>query len=61
MKENFHIYHLNKIKKLTEEQKLIKESDNYNDMFDILVNISIRMPIDTSPHTRGINTQNSIS
>jgi hypothetical protein len=36
IKENFHIYHFNKINKLIEEQKLTKESYNQNTMFDIM-------------------------
>jgi hypothetical protein len=30
IKENFHIYHFNKLNKLIEEQKLNKENDNQN-------------------------------
>jgi hypothetical protein len=37
IKENFHTYHFNKLNKLIKEQKLIKESDNQNSMFDIII------------------------
>jgi hypothetical protein len=37
IKENFDIYHFNKLNKLIEEQKLIKESGNQNSMFDIKI------------------------
>jgi hypothetical protein len=40
IKENFHIYHLNKNNKLIEEQKSNKESHNQNEMFDIIININ---------------------
>jgi hypothetical protein len=42
IKENFHIYHLNQINKLIEDQKHDKENHNQNDMFGIIVNISTR-------------------
>jgi hypothetical protein len=59
IKENFHIYYLNKTNKLIEEQKPNMESHNQNNMFDIIVNISTR-PTDTSRHTRDINTRHDI-
>jgi hypothetical protein len=37
IRENFHIYRLNKLNKLIEEPKLNKENDNQNGMFDIIV------------------------
>jgi hypothetical protein len=40
IKENFHIYHLNKNNKLIEEKKSNKESHNQNEMFDIIININ---------------------
>jgi hypothetical protein len=40
IKENFHIYHLNKTSKLIEWQKSKKESHIQNEMFDIIVNIN---------------------
>jgi hypothetical protein len=40
IKENFHIYHLNKTNKLIEEEKPNKESHNQNEMFHIIVNIN---------------------
>jgi hypothetical protein len=46
-KENFQIYHFNKLNKLIEEQKHIKESDNQNSMFDIIVKHQY-MPTQTS-------------
>jgi hypothetical protein len=49
IKENFHIYHLNKTNKLIEEQKPNKDSHNQNEMFNIIVN-------NTRPQTRP-NTQ----
>jgi hypothetical protein len=36
IKENFHIYDFNKLNKLIEEQKHMKERDNQNSMFEII-------------------------
>jgi hypothetical protein len=37
IKENFYIYHFNKLNNLIEEQKHMKESNNQNSMFDIII------------------------
>jgi predicted house-cleaning noncanonical NTP pyrophosphatase (MazG superfamily) len=37
IKEDFHIYHFNKLNKLIEEQKHIKESKNLRNMFDLII------------------------
>jgi hypothetical protein len=50
IKENFHIYHLNKTNMLIEEQKANKDNHTQNEMFDIITNIG------THPQTRH-NTQ----
>jgi hypothetical protein len=50
IKENFHIYHLNKTNMLIEEQKDNKDNHIQNEMFDVITNIS------THPQTRH-NTQ----
>jgi hypothetical protein len=56
IKENFHIYHFNKLNKLIEEQKLNKEGNIRNDMFDILVNISTRPHIVKRGRRVGLTT-----
>jgi hypothetical protein len=45
IKENFHIYHLNKTNVLIEEQKANKDNHIQNEMFDIITNISTRPQI----------------
>jgi hypothetical protein len=47
IKENFYIYHFNQFKKLIEDQKRTKESDNRNSMFDIIIKYQY-MPTQTS-------------
>jgi hypothetical protein len=42
IKENFHIYHLNKTNMLIEEQKANKDNHSQNEMFDIITNINTR-------------------
>jgi hypothetical protein len=37
VKENYYIYQFKQINESTEEQKCIKENDNQNSMFDIVV------------------------
>jgi hypothetical protein len=52
IKENFYIYHFNKLNKFIEEQKHKKESDNQNSMFDIIIK---HHPHNVIRH-KGINT-----
>jgi hypothetical protein len=39
IKENFHIYHLNKTNMLIEEQKTNRDNQTQNEIFDIITNI----------------------
>jgi hypothetical protein len=51
VKENYYIYQFKQLSELMEEQKSIKENDNQNNMFDIVIGHEYT-PIKASQGTR---------